>query len=67
NMLADPRDMQRMRDAVKRLAVLAVQPALSDIARRIHLGDSGLTLPQAAALPDAELEAVLREETGDIQ
>lgn len=67
NMLADPRDMLRMKDAVKRLAVLAVQPALSGIAARIQLGDSGLTLPQAAALPDAELEAVLRVETGDIQ
>lgn len=67
NMLADPRDMLRMMDAVKRLAVLAVQPALAGIANWIRLGDSQLSLPAAAALPDAELEAVLRRETGDIQ
>lgn len=29
NMLADTRDMLRMMDAVKRLAVLVVQPALA--------------------------------------
>src|SRR4030081_1896956 len=32
NMLADPRDMLRMKDAVKRLAALTVQPALAGIA-----------------------------------
>jgi choline dehydrogenase len=67
NMLADPRDMLRMMDAVRRLAVLAVQPALAGIADSIRLGDTELTLPEAAALPDAELDAVLRRETGDIQ
>lgn len=67
NMLADPRDMLRMMDAVKRLAVLTVQPALADIADWIRLTDTDLTLPQAAALPDHELEALLRRDTGDIQ
>lgn len=67
NMLADPRDMLRMMDAVRRLAVITSQPALSDIADWIRLGDSDLTLPEAAALPDHELDAVLRRETGDIQ
>lgn len=66
-MLADPRDMLRMVDAVKRLAVLATQPALAGISDWIRLGDTELTLPAAAALPNAELEAVLRRETGDIQ
>src|SRR5207237_2751724 len=32
NMLADPRDIARMRDAVKRLAVITQQPALQGIA-----------------------------------
>ena len=67
NMLADPRDIARMRDAVKRLAVITQQPALQGIADWIRLGDTELTLPQAAALPDAELDALLRRVTGDIQ
>jgi choline dehydrogenase len=67
NMLADPRDMLRMMDAVKRLAVLTVQPALAGIADWIRLTDTDLKLPQAAALPDHELEALLRRDTGDIQ
>lgn len=50
NMLADDRDMLRMVDAVKRLAVLTVQPALAGIADWIRLTDTDLTLPQAAAL-----------------
>ena len=67
NMLADPRDMLRMVDAVKRLAVLTTQPALLGIADWIRLTDTDLTLPQAAALPNDELEALLRRDTGDIQ
>ncbi|MBT1310337.1 hypothetical protein JQN08_24440, partial [Phocaeicola dorei] len=67
NMLADPRDMLRMMDAVKRLAVITSQPALAGIADWIRLADTDLTLSQAACLPDHELEALLRRETGDIQ
>ena len=67
NMLADPRDMLRMMDAVKRLAVITSQPALSDIADWIRLADTDLTLPQAADLPDHELDALLQQVTGDIQ
>ena len=66
-MLADPRDMLRMVDAVKRLAILTTQPALVGIADWIRLTDTEMTLPQAAALPIGELEAVLRRDTGDIQ
>jgi choline dehydrogenase-like flavoprotein len=67
NMLADPRDMLRMKDAVKRLAALAVQPALAGIADWLRFTDTDLTLPAAAALPERELEALLLRETGDIQ
>ena len=67
NMLDDPRDMLRMMDAVRRLAVITSQPALSGIADWIRLADTDLSLPQAASLPDHELDAVLRRETGDIQ
>jgi choline dehydrogenase-like flavoprotein len=56
-----------MMDAVRRLAVITAQPALSGIADWIRLADTDLSLPQAAALPDHELDAVLRRETGDIQ
>jgi choline dehydrogenase-like flavoprotein len=67
NMLADDRDLLRMVDAVKRLAVLTTQPALAEISDWIRLIDTDLTLPQAASLPNGELEALLRRETGDIQ
>jgi choline dehydrogenase len=67
NMLADPRDMLRMKDAVKRLAALATQPALAAISDWIRFTDTDLTLPMAAALPDHDLEALLRRDTGDIQ
>jgi choline dehydrogenase-like flavoprotein len=67
NMISDPRDMLRMTDAVKRLATITAQPALTDIADWIRLGDTELTMQAAAALPAGELEAVLRQVTGDIQ
>ncbi len=41
NMLADPRDMARMRDGVRRVQVLSRQAGLRDIASRITLAASG--------------------------
>jgi choline dehydrogenase len=67
NMISDPRDMLRMADAVKRLATITARPALAGITDWIRLGDTELTPQAAAALPAAELEAVLRQITGDIQ
>lgn len=67
NMLSDPRDLLRMRDAVRRLAVLCAQPALRDICSRITFGDTPLTPVQAAALEPADLDALLLQEAGDIQ
>ena len=67
NMLSDPRDLLRMRDAVRRLAVLCAQPALRDICSRITFGDTPLTPVQAAALDAADLDALLLREAGDIQ
>ena len=66
-MLADPRDMARMVDAVKRLAVITAQPALTGISEWIGISEGGLTMQQLAALSTSEIEAVLRRETGDIQ
>ena len=67
NMLSDPRDRLRMRDAVGRLAVLAAHPALAGISEAIRLGETALTLPHAAALPADELDAVLLDQAADIQ
>ena len=67
NMLADPRDRLRMRDAVARLAVLVAHPAVAGIARDIRFGDSELTLAEAAALPDDALDELLLREVADIQ
>jgi choline dehydrogenase len=67
NMLADPRDRLRMRDAVRRLARLTAHPALSGISERLGFGDTAMTPTQAAALPDDELDAVMLEQAADIQ
>ena len=67
HMLSDPRDLLRMRDGVRRLAQLTDHAALADLAEQITFGDTALSLPQAVALPDAELDALMLQEAGDIQ
>ncbi len=67
NMLSDPRDRLRMRDAVRRLATLTAHPALTNISESIRLGDTPLTPSEAAVLPDADLDALMLQEAGDIQ
>lgn len=67
NMLADPRDRLRMRDAVRRLAALAEQPALREIAEDIRFCEGPLSPAEAAALPEAELDALMLREASDIQ
>jgi choline dehydrogenase len=67
NMLDDPRDRLRMRDAVRRLAHLMAQPALADLATAIRFGESPLAIGEAACLPDSELDALMLAEAGDIQ
>jgi choline dehydrogenase len=67
NMLADQRDMIRMRDAVRRLAELARQPALAGIAGRITFGETGLGIAEVAALPVPELDKLLLEQVNDMQ
>ena len=66
-LLDDERDLVRMRDAVARLTVLAVQPAIADICDRIGIGETALTLADAATLPPGELDAILLAEVGDSQ
>lgn len=67
NMLADPRDRLRLRDGVRRLAKLTALAPLSGIASGIEFGESGLTMPEAAALEDDALDAIMLREAGDIQ
>ncbi|MBS7792998.1 GMC family oxidoreductase [Roseococcus sp. SDR] len=67
NMLADPRDRLRLRDGVRRLARLTAREQLARLAERITFGETSLSMPEAAALPDDELDAVMLAEAGDIQ
>ena len=67
NMLADPSDRARLRDGVRRLAALVVQPAVTRIAEHISFGATGLAVSTAAGLPDAELDALMLAEAGDAQ
>lgn len=67
NMLSDGRDLLRLRDAVRRLAALTAHPALAGLCDAIRLGETDVGLPEAAALPDGELDALLLQEAGDGQ
>jgi 5-(hydroxymethyl)furfural/furfural oxidase len=67
NMLDDPRDRLRMRDVVRRLAVLTAHPAIAGIAESITFGETDLGMDAAAALPPEELDALMLEQAGDSQ
>lgn len=67
NMLDDPRDRVRLRDAVRRLARLTEHPALDGLATAIRFGESPLPISDAAGLPDGDLDALMLAEAGDIQ
>jgi choline dehydrogenase len=67
NMLDDERDRLRMRDGIRRLAALTAHPAVTGIASAITFGESGMAFAAAAALPDAELDALMLQEAWDIQ
>ncbi|WP_145136941.1 GMC family oxidoreductase [Roseomonas gilardii] len=67
NMLDHPDDRLRLRDAVRRLARITLQPAVADLCDGITFGESPLSVVQAAALPDGELDALMLREAGDIQ
>ena len=67
NMLDDPRDRVRMRDAVRQLAELSAQPAIASLCTSIRFGDGDLTPAEAAALPPDALDALMLREAADIQ
>jgi len=64
-MLSDPRDLVRMRDGVRRLRDICLQPAVTDIASRVEYGASGRAID--VPLSDAELDDFLFAETSDAQ
>jgi choline dehydrogenase len=66
NMLADPRDRERMRDGVRRLARLMARDPLARLGAATF-GDTALSMPEAAALPDDALDALMLREAADIQ
>jgi choline dehydrogenase len=67
NMLDDPRDRLRMRDAVRRLAILTAHPAMTAIAGSIVFAETSLSLDEAAALPADDLDALMLEQAADGQ
>lgn len=67
NMLDHPADRLRLRDGVRRLARLVALPPVAAIAEAVTFGESGLSMQQAATLPDRELDALMLAEAADIQ
>jgi 5-(hydroxymethyl)furfural/furfural oxidase len=67
NMLEDPRDLLRMRDLVRRLALLSAHPAMTAISERITFAETGLSLHEAASLPPDALDALMLQEAADTQ
>ncbi len=67
NMLDAAADRLRMRDGVRRLARLAMLDPLKAIAERITFCETALSLPEAAALPEAQLDRLMLQEAADIQ
>ena len=67
NMLDDWRDRARMRDAVRRMQALSAHPALARLCEDVRFGTTSLSPEAVAALPDADLDALMLEQAGDIQ
>ena len=67
NMLDDPRDRLRMRDAIRRLATLAAHPALQAIAAPITFAETGLSFPELLRMTEADQDALLLDHAADIQ
>ena len=67
NMLSDPRDRLRMRDAVARIASLTAHPAIASLCDGARFGETSLSMAEAAALPEAALDALMLQEAGDGQ
>jgi choline dehydrogenase len=64
-MLSDPSDLARMRDGVRRLRDICLQPAVKEIADRVDYGASGRSMDEPFS--DAELDDWLFAECSDAQ
>jgi choline dehydrogenase len=64
-MLSDRSDLVRMRDGVRRLREICLQPAVTDIAHRVEYGATGRSMDEA--LSGAELDDWLFAECSDAQ
>lgn len=64
-MLSDERDLVRMRDGVRRLREICLQPSVADVAHRTEYGATGRSMEDA--LSDAELDDWLLADCGDAQ
>ena len=64
-MLSDDSDLVRMRDGVRRLREICLQPGVTDIAHRVDYGLSGRSMDEPFS--DAELDDWLFAECGDAQ
>jgi 5-(hydroxymethyl)furfural/furfural oxidase len=67
NMLSDPRDVQRMRDALRRGAEIVRHPAIARIARSVTFSASGLSLDEVFAMSEGERDRLILLEAGDAQ
>lgn len=65
NMLADPRDLERLRDATRRMIELSRHPAFTQIAQRISIDVRGR--PPAELDSDTALDEWLRATLSDAQ
>jgi len=64
-MLSDPRDLVRMRDGVRRLRDICLQPGIAGVAHRVEYGTTGRGM--ADPLDDGALDDWLFAECGDAQ
>ena len=64
-MLSDERDLVRMRDGVRRLRAICLQPAVQAVAERVEYGISGMPIEQD--LDDAAMDDWLFAECSDAQ
>ena len=64
-MLSDPSDLLRMRDGVRRLREICLQPAVTEIAHRVDYGATGRSMD--LPFSDTELDDWLLAECSDAQ
>jgi len=67
NMLSDPLDRARMRDGVRRLAVLGRHHAVQQICREVQLGNSGQPVSEELLANDEALDDWLLSDCNDSQ